>query len=177
MHVFKSRNVDGVSIGFDVKYKHSVQITTKDLKAGKNILTFVNEGNSKNERSGVFGSVGQTTKNGVPTAVHLAGRTGVIKKDLWNNNFGIFHETLHFTGLSDRYYEHGSRDGESSKPMPGFENDIMGDHKSSNIGYDHYKAYYNWANDPTRRSYKGFLNRGVIDTNSISPSTRQTSEQ
>ena len=52
----------------------------------------------------------------------------------------------------------------------------MGSTLSNCMCYDHFKAYYNCANDPRHKASKGFLNRGVIDKNT-SASKRQIDEQ
>ena len=174
---FKSRTVNGVNIGFDINYKYSKSIASKDLKKGENVLNFANIVSTKSNRSGVFGYRSEITENGVTTYNNLAGRFGQINKDAWDDNRTIFHESLHFTGIGDKYYEHGQYDGVQNS-FKGFENDIMGGNTSRKIGYDHYNAYYLWATHPRIPNHsRWFLSRGVIDKNIPQPSKQQISEQ
>ena len=181
--VFKDRTINGITVALNITYKYAERIETKDLKAGENVLNFSNKVSEGEDRSHVNGWDKEgTDADGLPVKTIYTGRHGEIYKDDWNNDLTIFHETLHFTGLADRYFEHGKPLGEGN-PMPGFEKDIMGT-SSNRIGYDHYKAYYDRATDPAllRKFRNGrFLNRAAIDVTRngkpISPSQKQIDEQ
>jgi RHS repeat-associated protein len=175
--VFKSRTVNNVKISFDIKYQYKKDFDKKDLKAGDNVLNFVNK--PSNYKSNNPNDVSHTNSYEMqdPNSLKVQafpGNSGEIHKDDWNNNLAVFHESLHFTGLIDRYYKDGS-----GKPMPGFENDLMGNRDSPKIGYDHYQAYYDRANNPYFRNAhpNGFISTIMVDYYSTSPSQQQIDEQ
>jgi hypothetical protein len=176
---FKTRKLaNGVKISFDIKYKYTKDFKSEDLKLGDNVLNFVSKSTSadKQDRSHI---IGYELHAGDPSTKRT-GRYGMIYKDNWDDTHTIFHESLHFTGLSDRYFGYGSPEGKNA--MEGFENDIMG--SGDNIGYDHYQNYYNRATSPQMiKKYPSgsFINRVPVDRDSrgylIAPSKRQIDEQ
>lgn len=176
--VFKSRKVNGVNISFNIKYKYAASISKKDLTQGDNVLNFVNVPSTRDDRSKVPGAmIERTNSDGLIQRTYFSGRFGEIKSDNWDKNRTIFHETLHFMGLEDRYYE------DEQESWEGFENDIMGANRSTKIGYDHYEAYYRRGTDPTitQKYRRGFLNKTMVDRDAngslIPPSDRQKAEQ
>jgi len=170
---------NGISISFNVSFKYSKDISTKNLKAGENILTFSSEKakTSRDNRTGKTSHVNSTYSRTVDPNTKTAsyenfsGRTGVMYGDERNGDINILHETLHFLGLSDRY------DNEQvGKPDQGYEMDIMGVRGSIGINDTHYDNYGNYIRsvNPTGNSY---LNKKLIDKDSrglvISPTKKE----
>jgi RHS repeat-associated protein len=169
---------NGVKVSFDIKYQYKKDFNANSLKAGDNLLNFVNKPSVENSEQGkrdVSHVNGGKLFSSNP-ALYTAGNTGEIYKDDWNNNQTIFHESLHFTGLSDRYSFAGTDIG--------FSDDIMGTN-SKKIGYDHYQAFYNVANGMPSwypPYQKSFVNSRAVDRDYstgevIPPSQQQQNEQ
>jgi RHS repeat-associated protein len=136
---------DGITytVKFDVKYEYAEEAPEK-MEAGDNLLTL----------NGVSGGVSQvsgiesTDKNGDKTS--FTGNKGSIFKQDQSSASTIFHESMHFLGLTDRYDEKMSEITENgftkkvrtSEPHKGFESDVMGTRGSGKISQIHYN---NWG--------------------------------
>ncbi|MBS1489917.1 MAG: hypothetical protein JSS93_05285 [Bacteroidetes bacterium] len=167
--VFQSRTLkNGVKVSFDIKYQYKKDFNMKDLKAGNNVLNFVNKPSNYDAHD-----VSRTHAYKLEgSEIVYPGNTGEIHKDQWNNPLAIFHETLHFTGLDDRYDSKGNA-------LPGFKNDIMGNRESSKIGIDHFQSYFDRANNPYLSQIRpnGFVSTVLIDSRDTPPSKQQSDEQ
>jgi len=95
--VFKSRTLkNGVKVSFDIKYQYKKDFKAKDLKAGDNLLNFVNKAsveNSEQSERDVSHVNGNKQFSTNPT-LYTAGNTGEIYKDDWNDNQTILHESV-----------------------------------------------------------------------------------
>lgn len=149
---------NGVAISFNVSYKYSKDISEGGLKAGENMLTFHKEKGTSKVNSETTRTTDRSTHSFSEEST--AGRTGDIYGADRFSDADILHETLHFTGLSDRY-----NNEVNGKPDEGFENDIMGKRGSTDINgahYDNFGINVKTVN-PTSPNY---LNRKKIDRDS-----------
>jgi RHS repeat-associated protein len=134
---------DGVTytIQFDVQYEYSKD-GPENLAAGDNILTIKDNDFGDSE---VPGKIGQTSSE---EPMLFTGNKGTITKSDKSNRNIIFHESMHFLGLSDRYDEVPNSNPRQTTPHTGFENDVMGSRGSKNIDQVHYN---NWGKEAVRR--------------------------
>ncbi|TGE11586.1 RHS repeat-associated core domain-containing protein, partial [Hymenobacter elongatus] len=142
---FKGKAIDGVNIGFDVKYKYDENININQLGVVENMLTFLDTPETTNDtRSQVKGgSTGDPLNN---TYVRTTGNTGFVRESSRESK-KVFHETLHFFGLSDRHYQ-GSGGNDSYYTVDGFENDIMRHYNAlGGISKTHYNNYLQYVRE------------------------------
>jgi RHS repeat-associated protein len=172
--VYKSSTTNGVNISFDVKYEYSKDIKAEDLKGNENMLTFHKE----EGRSHVQGRevLEENEKGLLKSKTVFSGNTGdIYGKDRYDDH-ATLHESLHFMGISDRYYESGGY-------MDHFKHDIMGSNEN-NVGDTHYEAFRQGASffpaypfDKSREML--FINRIHVDMDSrgnLLPPTRKQIE-
>lgn len=131
---YKSKNVDGISVSFDVSYEYQADITSKDLKNGENLLNLTDgEG-----RAHINGSARQFSDG---KELSLSGNTGILYKG--DDNQVVMHETGHLLGLADRYddIDMGGWGSPRSESHPGFSKDLMGSSRNTSLDIVHYKDY------------------------------------
>jgi RHS repeat-associated protein len=142
----KSKTVDGVTISVDINYKYDKNKKAKDLKSGENLLNFSSSPENADNISHVnAGAI--TNKDG--RRITLAGNTGTIYNSGKNNNT-IFHESLHFMGLSDRYDDYRNAtfvptDMRTTRPHNGFETNVMGDSRHTTLNSFQYSMWLKHA--------------------------------
>ena len=131
---YKSKKSNGVKISFDVKYKIEPTDGVDLGIEGKNLLTF-------------YKSDGRSEVEGDRDIIH-SGYQGDIYNSLdkKSSNYDVMHETAHFLGLSDRYYDTIDKKGKIvSIPDKGYENDIMGKNGKFDLSPNHYANMYEFA--------------------------------
>jgi len=171
--VFKSSDIQSnVNVSFDINYKYSADIQSDDLKRGENMLTFLNKESSDDDRSHITERRPIRSSDG--KRIELTGNTGEIYKEEWDNKYTVYHESMHFLGLSDRYSNTG--------PHIYFGNDIMGHYGSYNIGDSHFQNFlnYNRAMNNLYPGKKSFINISMIDktlTGDLYPATKKQIQQ
>jgi hypothetical protein len=135
---FTSKTINGVKVSFDINYEYSENITTSDLKKGENMLTFTDT----KGRSVINGT---RRRNEDGTVDIFTGKNGTIYSN--GDNKTVMHETAHLMGLADRYddVDGGNLGGHGSVPDAGFENDLMGNSRSSKLINFHYQQYIDVA--------------------------------
>jgi hypothetical protein len=147
-NTFSSKTIDGVKISFDVNYEYNENISASDLKKGENLLNF-------SEDEGRFEIEGKRKNIGGNIFLY-SGKEGTIYSN--GDNKTVMHETGHLMGLADRYddydTDHLPGGGRGSIPDPGFEKDLMGSSKNSNLIDFHYQQYLNVA-----KGYRPNVNR------------------
>jgi len=133
---FKSQESNGVTIGFNVNYKYDKKISSEgDLQVGKglNLLTF----NKDNGRSNVD----------MDRDLTHSGYNGYIfnSKD-GSSNYDVMHETGHFLGFSDRYFDYKDKNGDTqSKAFTGYKKDLMGTNGKLDLSPNHYANMYEFV--------------------------------
>jgi RHS repeat-associated protein len=157
---FREKTVDGVTISFNVTYKHDADGGNRKLGKGENLLTFHNT----DGRSAVIGGRREYRdgNNNITRIERITGNKGNMYKDK-NGEITrgtVMHETLHFLGLSDRYSDSFNEEGNLvSIPHAGFESDIMGRSSSLRVGETHYRLYGKFFSTTTQNS--GVINRNI----------------
>ncbi|MDP3929526.1 MAG: hypothetical protein Q8R57_10930 [Bacteroidota bacterium] len=125
---YKTKTVDGVEVSFDIQYVYDPKKKAEDLnsKLGENLLTF----NKKEEQSDASSRshVNGYMYPGRPQ--EYTGNTGTVYSS-GKTNYTILHESLHLTGLSDRYTGSGANKG--------YEKDIMGAWGQMTLKTSHYR--------------------------------------
>jgi hypothetical protein len=126
---YKTKTVDGVEVSFDVQYVYDPKKKAEGLnsKLGENLLTF-------NKKAEPDDGPGRSHVNGYMyqgRPVEYTGNTGVINNS-GKDNYTILHESLHLTGLSDRYDAKG-------KTTDYYKNDIMGVRGQMTLKTSHYR--------------------------------------
>jgi len=140
---FKSKESNGVTIGFNVNYEYSKDKTLGDLEVGKgqNLLTFTNDkvDRKNNKDSHVEADEG------------FGADRGVIYNKNGNSNYDVMHETMHFMGFDDRYNQN------TGAPDNGYRNDIMGRNGAFDISPNHYSNMYRYVNKMTEVQQDKYL--------------------
>jgi len=93
--------------------------------------------------------------------------SGVIGRvrERGSNNYNLFHETFHFLGLSDRYYQQA---GLGPSDVKGYEGDIMGIQRGAIpvINRSHYQSFIHRAQTSSMSAiFSRFINTTHIDVN------------
>jgi len=156
--IFKSSNIQSnVNVSFDINYKYSEGIQSKDLKAGENMLSFTSKEGTDDDRSHITERMPELTSDG--RKIEMTGNTGQIYKENWESDYTVYHESMHFLGISDRYSNN------NRAPNLYFQNDVMGSYNSYNIGDTHYQSFlnYNRALNNLYPREKRFINTSIID--------------
>jgi len=164
--VFRSKEINGVNVSFDIDYQYSKNLSSEQLKEGDNVLEYVPKLSTEDDRSHV------DRNEDLRWTVTTSGSYGQIYKEDWDNTNTVFHESMHFLGISDKY-------SNDSNPFPYFSNDIMGKSGSGNIGPQHY---YMWslaaqAHKVVYPSEKIYLIKFVIDKTAKGKDYRVTKAQ
>ena len=135
--ILKSKEINGVTVSFDVKYR---AYTGQQLLPGDNVLTV-------NPYSSETSHVEQQNISDKNSTYKTAGTNGYVNADIMDSkgrsrDRGIIHETMHFLGLSDRY-------SGTNSSFEGFENDIMGGNArdANSMDMTHYNSYINTYGD------------------------------
>lgn len=150
---FKSSNVDGVNISFNVSYQYSKDKTVGDLKNGENLLTFSAEAEHDNDddpskirRSEAFFP---KDKNG--NLINVGVNSGLVYSN-GASNYSVLHETAHMLGLRDQYSDNNSDNlsrlnpgWQPSTPANGYQNDLMGTNGQLGFKKSYYNSYLNQA--------------------------------
>jgi len=113
-----------------------LQHEPEKLEAGDNVLDL---NNVPGERSEVRGSQTPADKNGDKIS-YTGNRGKIYRQD--QSKAKIFHESMHFLGLTDRYNDIPNTNPVQSESHKGFENDVMGAGGSGKISQIHYN---NWG--------------------------------
>ena len=140
---FKSKEVNGVNVSFNIKYQYVNKVPDK-LNAGENLLTFSSESSSGENGHVESREKGNTINN---EKQEFTSNRGIIYSN--GNNRTVLHETGHLIGLPDRYdIIPGSNlnPKESYDVHTNFENDLMRNSEESvknnrllnKIYYDQY---------------------------------------
>jgi hypothetical protein len=148
---FKTKEVDGVQIGFDVTYQYDPDVKNKydtKINKGENFLDFTDQKPNRAK-----GEDSQTTSAG-PT---LAGYAGEIydSRDK-SSNHDVMHETFHMLGFSDRYDKAGNA-------LSGYKKDLMGTRGAMNVSYNYYKIIKSYVDRNTKSPYRVYHSNVVID--------------
>jgi RHS repeat-associated protein len=146
-------NGDKLFMGIEYEYKKNIK--ENDLKEGENLLE------SKTTNSIDSHVVRPSKERGENNFDFFSGNTGEIAKDDRSNNQVVFHESLHFFGISDRYNT-DKRSSDYGKSNIGYENDIMAqgvNGRNPTIHPNHYKnlynhAYFQWMNESASNNAK-----------------------
>ena len=101
---YKSKEINGVSVGFDVQYKYDKEVTgigdygseKVPYNSGINMLDLKNE---KSDRKNGIDSNVQTEVEG--SSPYHGSIYNSREKEI--SNYDIMHETMHFFGFDDRY--------------------------------------------------------------------------
>lgn len=152
---FTSRNVGDVTVSFNVNYEYKKEVSSKELKAGENILDFNNTISTDEDRSHVNGRIKDSQ--------HFTGNTGEIHQG--DGNSDVMHETGHFLGLPDRYFEYPPDNWFPKtrfEAMPGFEKDLMSNPNNLHLERLYYNQYIQKAKsiDPNAKIVNGYLQIG-----------------
>ena len=133
---FKSKESNGVKIGFDVNYVYDPNITIGDVgKDGKNLLTFTND---KVDNSDMGNRKDSNVKTEIEGDAYYHGDI-YNSKGKSSSNYDVMHETMHFFGFNDRY---NARTGMSDV---GYKNDIMGKEGKYDLSPNHYSNMYEFS--------------------------------
>lgn len=135
---FKAKNADGVNVSFAINYVYENDKQKDKLKPGENLLTFMDKPETEKDRSHVNsrGDIGSTLDDNF---IAQTGNNGEIH-EMGKENSTIFHESLHFFGISDHYYNDNLNFATGVSYV--YPNDIMGN-ASLNISLNHYRAISN----------------------------------
>ncbi len=133
---FKSGEVNGVSVSFNVTFQYVKDIQKSDLQAnkGQNLLTFDKTPESKEKRSFV------TTDRKDESGNTVGGRYFGTIYSSGEDNEAVLHETGHLLGLEDQYldivmaFQHLDPNALTDYAK-GYENDLMGGGSKFNPGY------------------------------------------
>ncbi|MGI4823594.1 MAG: DUF6443 domain-containing protein [Janthinobacterium lividum] len=156
---FKSNSVDGVNVSFSINYAFDNDKKAGQLKQGENLLTFLDKAETPNDRSHTIGSAsGNPDRENFSSFPGNAGQIYEKGHDIPT----IFHETFHFLGLSDHYYNDNGNGNQYVYP-----NDIMGNNALT-IPTDHYRAFIDRAKmaDYLFISPNTFVNQVMVDIKS-----------
>ncbi|RIY04618.1 RHS repeat-associated core domain-containing protein, partial [Hymenobacter rubripertinctus] len=184
---FKTRNVGGISVSFDVKYSYAPDKQVSELREGQNLIEFSSQISTSEDRSHASSSQSGNPDN---NTLQVYSGNYALAYDNGRSNNTILHETLHLLGVSDRYYEEHLGNGGGSRPVGSrFYDDIMAvnfsDPKRSagvSLNYSHYMNFAEFANNNYKFpgisaiGYNGatnpagdiYVNKRSIDVNSNS---------
>ena len=133
---FKSSEINGITIGFDVNYVYNPDATIGDVgKDGINLLKFT-DNPSQRRSDGTADSF--IDNDGVENAAYYHGEINT-KNTPSKIGYDVMHETMHMFGFDDRYEE------KSKIPDNGYKYDIMGRSEQFGIVKSHYQSMYNHA--------------------------------
>lgn len=161
---FLSKTENGVTISFSVTYKYAKDKQEKDLKKGENLFNVIDADGVSSTQPTQYGIYQGDKRIGT---IYGTGRTGTLYLKDRDLDYTVFHESLHFLGLSDRYSQWTNSDGKRVGAADnGFKDDVMGTINVFRIGDTHYRDYKNYFKKS--KTNTGVLNRKVdIDSRGI----------
>jgi hypothetical protein len=150
--VFLSKETDdGVKISFDINYVYKESVDKNKLKAGENVLEFVDNPGSGGENGIVYGEKNKRS------GFQWTGTTGTIYSN--EDTETVMHETGHLLGLIDRTTRNGNTD-------VGFQNNLMSYDGGTKLHDIQYRMFYEYAKVYKVINYpEPYVNKLLIDWN------------